>query len=135
MLDHIFFPVSPANFDAMVDFYVLALAPIGFTKQLDKPGYRVGFGPAPGNAPFWITVASEDQLDSQGKAGRGVHLAFRATAHATVDAFYEEAIKAGGKDDGKPGLRPFYHPDYYAAYVLDPLGNSIEVVDYSPRGA
>jgi hypothetical protein len=115
MLDHVFFPVPPSQFDSMVAWYLAALAPLGYVKQLDNPGQAVGFGPGKGDAPFWIT-AKEDAK------GSGIHLAFRAKDHETVDRFYEEAIKAGGTCDGKPGLRTRYHPNYYVAYVLDPMG-------------
>jgi predicted lactoylglutathione lyase len=61
-----------------------------------------------------------------------VHLAFRAENRAQVDAFYAAAIAAGGTDNGKPGLRPHYHPDYYGAFVLDPDGHNVEAVCHTP---
>jgi hypothetical protein len=115
MLDHIFFPVSFSLFESIVAWYLTALGPLGYVKQLNNPGKAVGFGPGKGDAPFWITVKEDAKVS-------GVHLAFRAKDHEAVDKFYEEAIKAGGISDGKPGSRTQYHPNYYAAYVLDPVG-------------
>lgn len=61
-----------------------------------------------------------------------IHIAFRAASRALVDAFYQAAIAAGGRDNGAPGLRPHYHPDYYGAFVLDPDGHNIEAVCHDP---
>lgn len=58
----------------------------------------------------------------------GIHIAFTTESRALVDAFYAAAIAAGGRDNGKPGLRPHYHADYYGAFVLDPDGHNIEAV-------
>ncbi|HKX40935.1 MAG TPA: VOC family protein, partial [Burkholderiaceae bacterium] len=78
-----------------------------------------GFCHADGS-DFWI---------SQGSAIRpAIHVAFRVPTRAAVDAFYEAAMAAGGKDNGAPGLRPRYHPHYYGAFVLDPDGHNIEAV-------
>jgi lactoylglutathione lyase len=69
--------------------------------------------------------------EGEPKTGRN-HIAFRAKDRATVDRFYQAALAAGGRDNGAPGLREQYHPDYYAAFVLDPDGNNIECVDHGP---
>ena len=63
--------------------------------------------------------------------GNGVHIAFRAETRATVDAFFLAAIEQGGIEDGRPGLRVEYHPDYYGAFVRDPDGNKIEAVSHA----
>lgn len=63
-----------------------------------------------------------------------LHVAFRATSRAAVDAFYAAAIAAGGRDNGPPGLRPRYHADYYGAFVLDPDGHNVEAVCHLPLG-
>jgi predicted lactoylglutathione lyase len=63
----------------------------------------------------------------------GTHVAFAAESRKTVDEFYAAAIAAGGRDNGKPGLRPHYHENYYGAFVLDPDGNNIEAVCHSPN--
>jgi len=79
---------------------------------------------------FWydeLFVSSADSRAAQGKLTGRHHLAFQAADRPMVDAFYEAALRAGGKDNGAPGERP-YHPGYYAAFVLDPDGNNIEAV-------
>ena len=62
-----------------------------------------------------------------------MHIAFEADDRSAVDAFYDAAIKAGGKDNGKPGVREYYHPNYYGAFVLDPDGQNIEAVCHKPE--
>ncbi|HYN00041.1 MAG TPA: VOC family protein, partial [Aestuariivirgaceae bacterium] len=64
--------------------------------------------------------------------GGRLHVAFFADNRAVVDKFYREAMAAGGKDNGAPGLRPHYHKNYYGAFVLDPDGNNIEAVCHRP---
>jgi catechol 2,3-dioxygenase-like lactoylglutathione lyase family enzyme len=84
---------------------------------------HAGFG-AKGRPQFWI---------GSGKPIKGqVHFAFMAKDRAGVDAFYATALKAGGKDNGAPGLRPHYHANYYGAFVLDPDGHNIEAVCHLP---
>ena len=65
----------------------------------------------------------------------GSHLAWKAHTRAQVDAFHAAALSAAGKDNGAPGLRPDYHPDYYGAFVIDPEGNNIEAVCHRPEQA
>lgn len=79
---------------------------------------------------FWadeLVVSAADSEAAQGKLTGRVHLAFQARDQAMVDEFHRRALAAGGTDNGPPGERP-YHPDYYAAFVLDPDGNNIEAV-------
>lgn len=66
--------------------------------------------------------------------GNGTHIAFLAKSRAVVDAFYKAAIENGGSDEGAPGLRPHYHPNYYGAYVRDPDGNKLQAVCHSSKG-
>jgi hypothetical protein len=119
MLDHAGWAVPPSSFDAVIAFYVAALAPLGITKQIEYPGQAVGFGPTRADARFWI--ASKEDAATEAKAG-GMHVAFKAADHAQVQAFHKEGLKAWGKCNGEPGLRERIHPSYYAAFVLDPLG-------------
>jgi hypothetical protein len=114
-IDHVALFVSPSQFDSIVTWYLTALAPLGYSKQIDFLK-AVGLGPSKPEARFWI-FASETAPEKS-----GLHLAFRAESHAAVNKFHEEALKAGGKDNGEPGLRASYHPNYYAAFALDPLG-------------
>ena len=69
------------------------------------------------------------------RARRGTHVAFRAPDRASVDRFHAEALAAGGRDDGAPGLRPEYHDSYYAAFVIDPDGSRVEAVCHEPPRA
>jgi catechol 2,3-dioxygenase-like lactoylglutathione lyase family enzyme len=98
-------------------FFLLALAPLGY-KLVRDLGNAAGMG-AEGHLDFWLR-----QAPGVGKN----HIAFASPDRATVKAFYDAAITAGGKDNGPPGLRPQYHRDYYAAFVFDPDGNNIEAV-------
>jgi predicted lactoylglutathione lyase len=73
---------------------------------------------------FWIHM--------RGRPATEVHVCFRSSDRATVDAFYEAALAAGGRDNGPPGPRPQYHEQYYGAFVLDPDGNNVEAVCHAP---
>lgn len=127
MIDHTGFNVS--NLAASKRFYVQVLAALGYGVRLEFPD-AVGFGsatPQAGEDPgggFWITQGTP-QVPR-------VHLAFRATGRAQVEAFHREALAAGGTDNGAPGLRPQYHAGYYAAFVLDPDGYNVEAVFHEP---
>jgi hypothetical protein len=117
-IDHFSFNVPPSKYEEVVNWYLAALAPLNYTKQINIEGVACGLGDSPYTAKFWI-----GQNDDPSKQVSGVfHLGFKAKDHAAVDKFYEKAIKAGGTDNGKPGLRTMYHPNYYGAFVVDPLG-------------
>jgi catechol 2,3-dioxygenase-like lactoylglutathione lyase family enzyme len=88
-------------------------------KKQTGAGAHAGFG-SKDKAFFWI--------GDHGKPGGSAHIAFVADSREKVDAFYKAALKAGGKDNGAPGLRPHYHENYYGAFVFDPDGNNIEAV-------
>jgi catechol 2,3-dioxygenase-like lactoylglutathione lyase family enzyme len=105
-------------------FYEKALAPLGYAVVMDFPE-GTGFGPE-AKPIFWIARRKP--------VNTGVHVAFHCAKRKTVDAFYDAAIAAGGKDNGKPGIREHYHPSYYGAFVLDPDGNNIEAVCHDPQG-
>jgi catechol 2,3-dioxygenase-like lactoylglutathione lyase family enzyme len=121
MIDHVTADVS--DFSKAKDFYAQALAPLGYSLQMEFEG-SAGFGTGEGIPGFWIGSSSE----------RGAtHVAFSAPDRAAVDSFYEAAMAAGGNDNGPPGLRPDYHETYYAAYVHDADGNNIEAVTHRPE--
>ena len=129
MIDHITFGVT--DFARSTAFYDQAFAPLGITRLFDVPtkhtdGIKVtGYGDE--RAWFWLT---------EERATTGMlHIALQAKSMAEVDAFYAAAIRAGGTDNGPPGLRPHYHADYYAAFVLDPDGHNIEAVCHTPDKA
>ena len=108
---------------ARSSFYAQALAPLGYSVQMEFPG-AAGFGTGEGIPDFWISSSDE----------RGAtHVAFTAPDRAAVDAFHEAAIAAGGGDNGAPGIRAHYHETYYAAFVHDPDGNNIEAVTHRPE--
>ncbi len=116
MFDHIGFGAT--DIQASKAFFVRALAPLGISVVMEGP-YGVGLGR--GNKPsLWLTRTSEKPVP--------LHLAFAADNHSQVDEFHRAAIAAGGKDNGPPGLRPHYHPDYYAAFVIGPDGHNVEAV-------
>ena len=128
MIDHLALLVS--DLQKSGHFYDRALEPLGYKKLTEAPqelGGRMvlGWGDAL-DTDLWI---GEEQRTTP-----RVHIAFRAENHEQVVAFHEAALAAGGKDNGKPGLRPKYHESYYAAYVLDPDGHNIEAVCHTPRG-
>lgn len=128
MIDHIGFAVG--DLPRSRAFYERALAPLGIALMMEIPpekteagGTALGFGKA-GKPFFWIA-------DNE-RVGQGTHIAFVADDRATVDAFHAAALAAGGKDNGAPGIRAHYHPDYYGAFVLDPDGMNIEAVCHAP---
>ncbi len=121
MIDHMSIRVS--NYAASKDFYEAAFAPLRFRKLMEGVS-GAGFGIA-GIPMFWI---------NQGTPTPGVHVAFQSADRAGVDAFYAAAMAAGGRDNGAPGVRLKYHPNYYGAFVLDPDGYNIEAVCHGPVG-
>ncbi len=120
MLDHVGLVVS--DYAGSKRFFERALAPLGYTLLMEF-GTVAGFG-ADGKPDFWI---------AQGAPAPSVHVAFSSSDRATVDAFHAAAIAAGGRDNGPPGLRPQYHPNYYGAFAFDPDGNNIEAVCHRPE--
>ena len=120
MLDHVGVPVS--DFERGKRYYAQALSPLGYELIMEPSASAAGFGKL-GKPDFWI---------AQGEIGQALHIAFAAEDRATVDAFYEAAMAAGGRDNGGPGLRPHYHASYYGAFVLDPDGNNFEAVCHKP---
>lgn len=115
MLDHLAIPVS--DLARSKHFFVTSLAPLGF-KVLYDLEHSIGMGDE-AFPSFWI---------NEGEPRNKLHFAFAASNRAMVDAFYRAALAAGGRDNGAPGIRADYHPNYYAAFVYDPDGNNIEVI-------
>ena len=123
MIAHIGIIVS--DIERSKKFYAAALAPIGYRMIREygvtpaRPAASAGFGEPP-RADLWIY---------QGDPGKvATHIAFQVNQRALVDAFYDAAITAGGKDNGTPGLRSQYSANYYGAFVLDPDGYNVEAV-------
>lgn len=158
-IDHTTLFVPEAKFQECLNFYLSALKPLGYEVRHQYGEFVVGLGSINEDldsykrADFWV-------FGTKTVPERAAHIAFTSHGmytksffflkkkkkeyinrelglgltipldHASVDAFHAAAIEAGGKDNGLPGLREFYHPKYYAAFVLDPAGNNIEVVDH-----
>ena len=126
MIDHLGFSVS--DYERAKAFYSQALAPLEYslvmevTQEQSGDFPAAGFG-ADGKPDFWI--------GGEGGLNKPVHVAITARSRAAVDAFYEAALAAGARDNGPPGIRAHYHPNYYGAFVLDHDGHNIEAVCHS----
>ena len=129
MIDHT--GVVVTDFEKSKAFYSAALGAIGLSLLMEFPASVTGgtdvagFGSAEGlkqglSPEFWLARGSPGSVP--------VHIAFRVPNRNLVDAFHKEALAAGGRDNGAPGLRPHYHPNYYGAFVFDPDGHNIETV-------
>jgi uncharacterized protein (DUF1330 family)/catechol 2,3-dioxygenase-like lactoylglutathione lyase family enzyme len=122
MFDHISLKVR--DFRKSLAFYRAALAPLGFEAQhADEQGKSVGFGPK-GSVGLWI---------AEGTPQSSAHVAFASRSRDAVARFHEAGLMAGGKDNGKAGLRLDYAKDYYAAFLLDPDGNNVEAVSHDAK--
>jgi len=130
-LDHI--GLRCVDLERSLAFYRAALAALGLEVVMEvsaeQTGDRrhVGFG-RDGKPSVWLT-------DGAANADGGLHLAFAVDERAPVDAFHRAGLAAGGRDNGAPGLRPHYHPNYYGAFLLDPDGHNIEAVCHRPASA
>lgn len=121
MFDHVGFGVS--DLGESKAFFLKALVPLKVALVMEGP-YGVGIGQ--NNKPsLWL-------YESQVRPAP-LHIAFVAASRAEVDAFYKAALAAGGKDNGAPGLRPHYHPNYYGAFVIGPDGHNVEAVCHKPE--
>ena len=121
MFDHVLFGVS--DYAASKAFFLKALGPLGIAVVLEEPiGVELS---SDGKSSLCICQTEEKPAH--------LHLAFTAENRQQVEAFYRAALAAGGKDNGAPGLRPQYHANYYAAFVIGPDGHNIEVVCHEPE--
>jgi catechol 2,3-dioxygenase-like lactoylglutathione lyase family enzyme len=123
MFDHVKFGVS--DFAASKAFFLKALEPLGMAVVSEgPPTYGIELSP-PGSKVSLCLYQTEEKPAH-------LHLAFVAEKRSQVDAFHRAALQAGAKDHGAPGLRPHYHANYYAAFVIGPDGHNIEVVCHAP---
>jgi catechol 2,3-dioxygenase-like lactoylglutathione lyase family enzyme len=123
VFDHV--GLNVRDYAASRAFYERLLAPLGYGIVLEFPEWKaVGFG-SDDKPSFWIS--------ERDPAGTGTHVAFVCPDRATVDAFHDAALAAGGIDNGPPGLREQYHPTYYGAFVHDLDGNNVEAVCHRPE--
>src|SRR5216683_3977565 len=115
MIDHMTLRVR--DYQKSKAFFQAALKPLGYELLVEWEGFAgLGVNKKP---DFWLAAAEKRQYDQ-------LHIAFRAGSRKAVNAFYEAAIQAGAKDNGSPGPRTDYHPNYYGAFVLDLDGHNIE---------
>ncbi|GHH03942.1 VOC family protein [Comamonas sp. JC664] len=121
MFDHVKFGVS--DYAASKAFFLKALEPLGVTVHMEV---AEGIELAGKGVPSLILIPTEEKPAH-------LHVAFMAESREQVDAFYRAALEAGGKDNGAPGLRPRYHANYYAAFVIGPDGHNIEAVCHEPE--
>jgi catechol 2,3-dioxygenase-like lactoylglutathione lyase family enzyme len=126
MIDHVGFSVS--DYSRSKTFYEMALKPLGYKLIMEATAQTTGMPAAgfgsDGKPDFWI--------GGEGMLEKPLHVAIAAKDRASVDAFYRAALAAGGKDNGPPGVRSHYHPNYYGAFVFDPDGHNIEAVCHAP---
>jgi catechol 2,3-dioxygenase-like lactoylglutathione lyase family enzyme len=122
MIDHV--SVGVSDLERAARFYEATLAPLGLARLVTRPA-TVGFGKV--YPEFWINLRAGM---AEVAAESGVHICLRAKTTDEVDAFHAAALKAGGRSDGAPGLRPHDRVRYYAAFVRDPDGNRIEAVTF-----
>jgi len=120
------------DLDRAAAFYDAVMAPLGYVR-LSRSARSACYGPEgfTGEAPFALLLHGADAR----APGPGFHLAFAAPSHEAVDRFHAAALAAGGIDEGPPGIREHYAPDYYAAFVRDPDGHRLEAVRWrEPAG-
>jgi len=122
MIDHL--SIGVRDLERSARFYETTLAPLGLSPLVRRPA-TVGFGKS--YPEFWINLRTEM---AQVAPDSGVHICLRAKSAGEVDAFHAAALKAGGRSDGAPGLRPHDRVRYYAAFIVDPDGNRIEAVTF-----
>jgi catechol 2,3-dioxygenase-like lactoylglutathione lyase family enzyme len=123
MFDHVKFGVS--DYAGSKAFFLKALEPLGVAVVSEGlPAYGIELS-ADGKTSLCLFQSGEKPAH--------LHLAFTASNRRQVEAFHRAALEAGGKDNGAPGLRPHYHADYYAAFVIGPDGHNIEVVCHDPE--
>jgi catechol 2,3-dioxygenase-like lactoylglutathione lyase family enzyme len=123
MFDHVKFGVS--DYAASRSFFVKALEPLGVTDVREWPPNGVELSKPNGKVSLCLYQTEEKPAH--------LHLAFEAETRTQVDAFYRAALETGAQDNGAPGLRPHYHANYYAAFVIGPDGHNIEAVCHEPE--
>ncbi|WP_374655190.1 VOC family protein [Dongia sp.] len=134
MIDHVSIGVS--DLKKAREFYDVVFLALSYVRvhDVEIPGQGMvahGYGEAGSQARFWIGVP--DKINPEANRAGGSHFAFEAKTRLEVDAFYLAAIRGGAKDNGAPGIRAHYHPNYYGAFAFDPDGNKIEACCHLPE--
>ena len=127
MFSHI--TLGTNDWDKARPFWIGVMEVLGHPVMFEREG-GIAFGDAAGSKTFVGPTFDGEPA----RPGNGVHIAYLVKSRATVDAFHAAALANGGSDEGKPGLRPQYHPNYYGAYVRDPDGNKLQAVCHSSAG-
>ncbi|MDZ4382246.1 MAG: VOC family protein [Parvibaculum sp.] len=127
MFSHV--TIGSGDPDKAAAFYDAVLAALGIPVFFKAPGLA-SYGTATGPKVFVLKPFNGEVH----VPGNGGHVAFLAPDRASVDVFHAKALAMGGSDEGAPGLRPHYHPNYYGAYVRDPEGNKLQAVCHSSKG-
>lgn len=127
MLHHV--SIGVAGVERAAEFYDAVLGALGYKRTAQYLPYAIAYGE--GVSEFWIQLPHNNATAS---SGNGVHFGFRARNKDDVHRFHETALANGGSDDGAPGPRPQYGPDYYGAFVIDPFGNKIEATLVAVEG-
>lgn len=118
MYDHIGLQVK--DLEKSIRFYEAVLTPLGGVITSRDATYA-GFGPSKDQSVLWLHLTTT-------KPAGGTHVAFKASSRAAVDRFHRQGLEAGGRDNGAPGVRTDYAPNYYAAFLFDPDGHNVEAV-------
>jgi catechol 2,3-dioxygenase-like lactoylglutathione lyase family enzyme len=121
MFSHV--TVGTNEFAKARKFYAAVMAALGHKAKMDADGF-VSYG-EPAGPKLFVLPPFDKKLAS---VGNGTHAAFICDTREKVDAFYKAALENGGSDEGAPGPRPHYHPNYYGTYVRDPVGNKLQAV-------
>lgn len=127
MFDHL--SITTSDLDRAQRFYDAVLAPLG-VPRVNRRERAIGYGERPtvDGAPCYLSIYLSDSVAADNR-----HWCLRAPSRTAVRAFHAAALANGGSNDGPPGLRPSYAPDYYAAFVRDPDGNRLEAVTRQPE--
>ena len=118
MYDHIGLQVK--DMESSTRFYTAILRPLGAMLTSSDVSYA-GFGPSKDQSMLWLHLTTSKPVG-------GTHVAFQAASRSDVDRFHRVGLQAGGRDNGAPGVRADYGPNYYAAFLLDPDGHNVEAV-------
>lgn len=124
--------VGTADFDRAIAFYDALLMPLGMIRhETDTAHGLVGYARDPLAPPQFFLMRPIDGKPAS--VGNGVTIGFDAQSRAQVDALHAAGLATGGRDEGAPGLRTHYHPDFYGAYLRDPDGNKVCIVCHRPE--